>query len=193
MNKWGNTERAVLRHRETRCRLSPILQRVSIMLDIYFMPCVPCRISRCLTTARRHFAIFLSARGWPHRLMLMRNVQPDAKTSEWGPNFPWTARLIMCPWDTRSIMAASIAGYPFYAKWERTNRWPSGTGWPSALGRSLPDTPDTSRDHPPYPQNFFRAFHYIGWPSKSRWTTLRTIRPASLRSWPRITRWIYGI
>lgn len=115
----------------------------------YFFHAVPCRISRCLTTARRHSAIFLSARADdPHRLMLMRSVQPDAKTSEWGPNFPWTACLIMCPWDTRSIMTASIAGYPFYAKWERANGWPSGTGWPSALGRSLPDTPDTSRDHP---------------------------------------------
>lgn len=124
----------------------------------YLFHAVPCRISQCLTTARRHFAIFLSARGWSHRLMLMRNVQPDAKTSEWGPNFPWTARLIMCPWDTRSIIATSIAGYPFYAKWERTNGWPSGTGWPSALGRSLPDTPDTSRDHPRIHKASFAPF-----------------------------------
>lgn len=136
---------------------------------------------RCLTTARRHSAIFLPARGWPHRLiMLMRNVQTDWLKRRNGVRISHgTARLIICPWDTRSIIAAGIASYPFYAKWERANGWPFETGWPSALGRSLPDTPDTSRDHSPYPQSFLRASH-IGWPSKSRWATRRPIWPALL-------------
>jgi len=108
-----------------------------------------CRISRCLTTARRHSAISARARMTPSFIMLMRNVQTDwLKRRNGVRNFPWTARLIICPWDTRSIMAAGIASYPFYAKWERANGWPFGTGWPSAFGRPLPDTPDTSCDHP---------------------------------------------
>jgi len=141
-----------------------------------------CHISRCLTTARRHSAIFLPARGWPHRLiMLMRNVQTDwLKRRNGVRNFPWTARLIICPWDTRSIMAVGIASYPFYAKWERANGWPFGrvtirfrTIAPGHTGHFL--RPSS------YLQSFLRASH-IGWPSKSRWAT----RPALPRFWPTI-------
>jgi len=123
---------------------------------------------------------FLLARGWPYLLIMLMRKRSDrlAKTSEWGPNFPWTARLIICPWDTRSIMATGIASYPFYAKWERAIGWPFGTGWPSALGWPLPNTPDTSRDHSRTHKASFAPLSHRVTLEISRWATHRAVRSA---------------
>lgn len=117
MNERGNIDERI-----KRCFTSSTVEidylrfycRLSIVTSLFRA----CRISQCLTTGRRQLRD-LSARA---RMTPSFNnayaKRPDrlAETSEWGPNFPWTARLIICPWDTRSIMAAGIASYPFYAK-----------------------------------------------------------------------------
>lgn len=139
----------------------------------------------CSSTLRD---FFLLARGWPYLLIMLMRKRSDrlAKTSEWGPNFPWTARLIICPWDTRSIMATGIASYPFYAKWERANGWPFGNRVTIRFRTTAPEHTGHFPRSFSYPQSFLRASH-IGWPSKSRVEQhVRAVRSALPRSWSTI-------